>query len=369
MQLPFCDIILLSWNNPYLLKNCVESVLKNTRSPARLIIVDNGSDAQTVRYLRSLKGTASLPVEILYNSINEGFAKGNNRGIRHSTAPYVCLLNNDTVVAPGWLGTLVEAAQTDPIIGIVNPASNSFGGGPAQGNLASVEAYAKSRVEPARLIEMGNAIGFCFLIKRAVIDAIGLLDEQYEKAYYEDADYSLQAKKAGFICVMATGAYVYHLEKSSSGGKTNSSTLLTTRNVDFIQKNRRRFLEKWGEAQRALSPLYLEKSWVCSDQLHETLLAWIQWTRAGHAFVDLLCYNPRNYTLSDLFQRASLMEHADIHLRSYYGNRSLFPWKVLQRALLKRKKPYTLYGSPQRESLRLLNQTQWLHRMRPLALF
>lgn len=360
MQIPFCDIILLSWNNPHLLKNCVESVLKNTLSPARLIIVDNGSDSQTIRYLRSLKGTASLPIEILYNSTNEGFAKGNNLGIRHSTAPYVCLLNNDTVVAPGWLGILISAAQTDPIIGIVNPASNSFGGGHAQGNLASVEAYARSRTEPVRVIEMGSAIGFCFLIKRAVIDAIGLLDEQYEKAYYEDADYSLQAKKAGFTCVMATGAYVYHLEKASSGGET--------RNIDFIQKNRQRFLEKWGEAQRALCPLYLEKSWVASDQLRETLLAWIQWARAGHAFVDLLCCNPHNYTMRDLFQRASLMEHADIHLRSYRGNQTFFPWKVLRRALLKRKKPYTLYGSPQQESLRLLDKTRWIHRMKPFIL-
>ncbi|GEM_PF-984592 len=361
MQLPSCDIILLSWNNPHLLKNCVESVLKNTDSPARLIIVDNGSDAQTVRYLQSLKGTASLPVEILYNPTNEGFAKGNNRGIRHSTAPYVCLLNNDTVVAPGWLGILIEAAQTNPIIGIVNPTSNSFGGGPSESNLASVEAYARSRMEPARLIEMGSAIGFCFLIKRAVIDSVGLLDEQYEKAYYEDIDYCLQAKKAGFICVMATGAYVYHVEKASSGGKT--------KNADFIQKNRRRFLKKWGQPQRALSPLYLEKSWVESSRLRETLLAWVQWTRAGHHFVDLLCYNPHNYTTSELFQKASLMEHADIHLLPYNGPRGFFPWKALKRALLKRKKPYTLYGSPQQESLRLLNQTQWLHQMNPLILF
>lgn len=360
MQLPFCDIILLSWNNPHLLKNCVESVFKNTDSPARLIIVDNGSDPETVRYLRALKGTEILPVEVLLNTTNEGFAKGNNRGMKHSSAPYVCLLNNDTLVTRGWLRIMIEAAQSDSSIGIVNPASNSFGGGPAENNLASVEAYARSRMEPVRLIEMGSAIGFCFLIKRAVINAVGLLDERYEKAYYEDIDYCLSAKQAGFICVMATGAYVYHVEKASSGGKT--------KNVDFIQKNRRRFLNKWGDVQRLLFPLYLEEEWVRSERLAQTLRSLIQWTRTKHAFIDLFCHNPHGYSMRDLFEKSSLMEHADIRLISCGGSRALFPWRALRRALLKRKKPYGFYHSSQPKAARFFDKTRWLHRLQPLQL-
>lgn len=360
MQLPLCDIVLLSWNNPSLLKNCVESVFKNTGLTARLIIVDNASNEETIHYLRSLKSGNRISVTVLYNSTNEGFARGNNRGIRHSSAPYVCLLNNDTLVTPGWLNIMIEAAQTDAAIGIVNPSSNSFGGGPDRFDLAGVEDYAKTRKEQARVVEMGAAIGFCLLIKRAVIDTIGGLDEQYERAYYEDIDYCLQAKRAGFICAMATGAYVYHVEKASSGGRT--------KNIPYIERNRRRFLKKWGRTQRILYPLYLRKLWVESSQLHKTLSRLIQWTRGGHRFIDLACYNPENYAMGELFQKASLMEHADIHLLSFDGNPKLFPWKVLKRALLKRKKPYRFYDSCQPQAKRLMDRTRWLHRLEPVSL-
>ena len=104
-----CDIIVLVWNQPALTRRCVESVLAHTRTPARLLLVDNGSDAPTQAYLASVASHGSVQVQTLRNDTNEGFARGMNRGLRASGAPWVCLLNNDTIVTPGWLTELPRA--------------------------------------------------------------------------------------------------------------------------------------------------------------------------------------------------------------------------------------------------------------------
>lgn len=346
MQTPICDIIVLSWNHPELTQACVQSVLENTKLPVRLIIVDNGSNEETKAILRTFKGTDTVQFEFLYNPANLGFPKGCNQGIQISQAQYICLLNNDTVVYPHWLSEMIQTAESNPQIGIVNPASNAFGEPP-------------DRIPPEKIMtEMGSCIGFCMLIKRVVIDKIGLLDEGYEQAYYEDIDYCLSAKKEGFLCVMAHHAYVSHVGEASSPHK----------NPSYVQRNRRYFFNKWGAVQRILYPLCLDRSWVESPQLSQTLNFLVSQTRKKHIFIDLLCYNPHGYTVVNLFHRANLMEHADIHLLSCNGTRILFPWKVLWQALLKRKKPYGFYGSPHPFATQLLNRTGWFHRMKPLKI-
>ena len=87
-----CDLILLSWNNPEILRQCVDSILRSTRTPSRLIMVDNGSSETGVReYLSSLKGNDTIQIRLIFNTVNEGFAKGMNKGMKASDAPYVCL--------------------------------------------------------------------------------------------------------------------------------------------------------------------------------------------------------------------------------------------------------------------------------------
>ena len=346
MQTPLCDVVIPAWNHPDLTRDCVQSLLEHTEIPARLIIVDNGSDPETIQILRSFKGNDRVALQILYNSTNEGFSKACNRGMRISDADYICLLNNDTLVTHGWLSEMIRIANTQQEIGIVNPASNTFGEPP-------------NRILPEKeVIEMGSSIGFCLLIKRQVIEKIGYLDEGFEQAYYEDVDYCFRAKQAGFLCVLAQRAYVFHVGEASSPSKRPA----------YVERNRQRFLQKWGPAQRILYPIDLEKQWVESDQFPRTLFTLVQHTRNAHAFIDIHCYNPHGYTKEASFRQAGLIEHADIHFIEYNGARALFRWKVLQRALLKRKKPYRFYASSQSEIKQFLDSTHWLHRMKPLSL-
>ncbi|MBI5144186.1 MAG: glycosyltransferase family 2 protein [Candidatus Omnitrophica bacterium] len=239
-----CDIIIPVWNQHAFTKDCIDSIFKNTDNSYRLIIIDNASDDETSVYLDSLKDkNGNPPVLVVRNEKNEGFIKAVNKGIGLSDAPYICILNNDTLVTKDWLETMISIMESHDDIGIVNPSSNTLGQRPAQGE--PVELYAKElKSQSAKYMELGAAIGFCMLVKRIVIQRIGLFDEIYGMGNFDDTDFSRRAIKEGFLCVRACGAYVYHREKTSFN-KVN------TFDKDF-KRNREIFEFRWGKPKRVL---------------------------------------------------------------------------------------------------------------------
>ena len=237
-----CDIIIPVWNQMAFTKDCLESIKKNTfGNDWRLIIIDNASESETKSYLETVKASGELPLVLIRNEENLGFIKAVNQGISASNAPFVCLLNNDTLVTEGWLGEMVRVAGSASGIGIVNPSSNNLGQKPADGEPMALYAQ-KLKQEAGQYVELGAAIGFCMLIKKEVINKIGLFDEIYGMGNFEDTDFSRKAIKEGYICVRACGAYVYHRE-STSFGKVKSF------NEDF-NRNKEIFEFRWGKAQR-----------------------------------------------------------------------------------------------------------------------
>ncbi|MFQ5952592.1 MAG: glycosyltransferase family 2 protein [Candidatus Omnitrophota bacterium] len=234
-----CDIILLSYESPELLKKCVQSVLDHTRVKSRLIIVDNASrDPEVADYLKSLRGNETIEIEKMFSEENLGFAGGMNKGIRLSEAPFICLLNNDCVVTDGWLEEMMAVARSRNDIGLVNPQSNTFG--------------SRSPGRKGIYTELGHAIGFACLIKREVIDRIGYLDESYQGVCYEDTDFSVRAQQAGYISVIAEGAYVFHLEQASRRNLEEKEAI--------YRRNREIFEKKWGKLLRVLYVANGEKS-------------------------------------------------------------------------------------------------------------
>ncbi len=110
-----CDLILLTWNRPDLLKPCIERILRSTRLPCRLLIVDNAStDPEARAYLPTIRGTEWVDTEVIIRPSNDGFSIGMNEGMARSTAPWVCLLNNDILVTEGWLEEMLRVRLGDP---------------------------------------------------------------------------------------------------------------------------------------------------------------------------------------------------------------------------------------------------------------
>ena len=211
-----CDIIIPVWNLKDYTQRCVESVIRNTDYPYRLIIIDNGSEKETKEYLEGLKNDKRLPGYILIrNEQNQGYTIATNQGMEISDAPYVCLLNNDTIVCKGWLREMTAVAESSKEIGIVNPNSNNLG--TKKPWYMSLDRYAEKLLKECKgqYIEMATAIGFCYLIKREVIDKIGILKVGYGLGNFEDTEYSIRAFRNGYKSVFSRGPYVWHAQNAS----------------------------------------------------------------------------------------------------------------------------------------------------------
>ena len=225
-----CDIIIPVWNERELTDRCIESIEKNTTLGYRIILVDNASNTETASYLKDLSEKNKDTVTLMRNEENLGFPKAVNQGIAISNAPYLCILNNDTEVYKGWLEEMINVAELNSDIGMVNPASNNLGYQKPQEGLSG------------KWIEMSSCIGFCMLIKREVVQKIGKLDEIYSPGNFEDTDFSRRAIKAGYKCVMAKGAYVYHVQNTGFKKRKDWD--------EKFKKNQDVFNKRWGKIKR-----------------------------------------------------------------------------------------------------------------------
>jgi GT2 family glycosyltransferase len=220
-----CDIIIPVYNKPDLTENCLKSIEARTRTPYRLILIDNASDEATRTFLEAYKAGRSN-VTLVTNKENTGWVKAVNQGIKLSDAPYVCIMNNDTVVGTDdWLSGLIAVARSQKDIGLVNP---DF-------------AEKENRASGKPFIEIDFCRGYCILAKRAVIDSVGGLDEAYGLGYYDDDDFSVRAIRAGFRCVKANNVTVRHLRDS-----TFTSIFKDDKRMALHEKNKELFYSKWG---------------------------------------------------------------------------------------------------------------------------
>ncbi|NIT55763.1 MAG: glycosyltransferase, partial [Aliifodinibius sp.] len=246
---PLVSIIILTYNQLSKTKECLQSIAQYTTSiKHEVIVVDNGSRDGTVRYLKQWV-TKQPYYHLIRNSKNKGFPAGNNQGIRKARGDYILLLNNDVVVTEDWLSGLVQAIERDNSLGLVGPMTNYISGMQLERdvtyqNQKELQEFAKAyrQRHQGELQTVHRLIGFCLMIKKQVIDDIGLLDERFGKGNYEDDDFCLRANLADYKLAIAREVFIHHYGNSSfSGG-----------NVDYLNslaKNRDIFIEKWKDIQ------------------------------------------------------------------------------------------------------------------------
>jgi GT2 family glycosyltransferase len=210
---------------------CLESVTRHTGLPYSLIVVDDGSNEETARFLAQFADShGALPIR---NEQAHGYTKAANQGLRYSEGEYVVLLNSDTVVTSDWLDRMIACAESDPRIGMVGPLSNtaSWQSIPEIINQAG-DDWAENRLPDGMTADqMGRLVaqysgrlypripflnGFCLMIKRNLIKEIGYFDEEaFGKGYGEENDYCLRAREALWQLAVADDAYVFHGQSRS----------------------------------------------------------------------------------------------------------------------------------------------------------
>jgi hypothetical protein len=221
--LPVVWIVVLNWNRPQDTLECVASLRKLDYPAYHILVVDNGSTDESVSLLRALPD-----IDLLVNEQNLGFGAGNNRGIQYALergADYVLLLNNDTTVSPPLLSRMVEAARSDPQIGIVGPMIYYsdrpdrvwFAGMHFRHGLYVVRRGLHLGPSPDSVEEVDFISGCGMLVHRQVWERIGLFDPRFFM-YYEDLDFCIRAKEVGYRIVCATQAKMWHALSASTGG-------------------------------------------------------------------------------------------------------------------------------------------------------
>jgi GT2 family glycosyltransferase len=224
---PLASIIIVNWNGAAHLPVCLDALRAQTFRNFEVIVADNASHDDSLELL-----ARDYPeVNVVALSRNLGFTGGNNAGIRAARGEIIILLNNDTEVDPHWLEEVVAAFKRHPEAGLVASKMKLFDRRDTfhtAGDFYRLDGIPGNR--GVWMIDRGqydreevvfSACGGSAAYRKSMLDQIGLLDEDF---FYscEDIDLAWRAQLAGWKCVYAPKAVVYHKLSATGGGATAS---------------------------------------------------------------------------------------------------------------------------------------------------
>ena len=258
MQETKLTIIIVNYNTQHLLSRCLDAVSDNLKQiSGKIIIVDNFSKDDSVNYIRQHFNN----VQLITNDKNIGFGRANNQAIAGIEGEYVLLLNTDAFLSANTISDTILYMEANPKIGILGvkltgedgelqPSCRYF---PTLSNIFLIKTGLNKLFSQVQLIDNKNwdatqtqecdwVPGCYYLVRKSVIDQIGLFDPRYFM-YYEEVDHCLRAKKAGWKVLYYADSAVIHLggESAKSEGKLTSgkqlNALQTESELLFFRKN------------------------------------------------------------------------------------------------------------------------------------
>ncbi len=198
-----------------------------------LIIVDNASSDETKEYIKDFKKTR-FNIELIENTQNLGYSKGNNIALKevlNKDYEYIGLLNNDILFTPNWLNDTLSVFNEDSLLGMVSPRIQ-------KGKKITKENYLKKY--KSFLSKFKNKLKYtieplfcCVLIKKEVIEKIGLMDENFSPAFWEDNDYCFRAMYSGYSLAISNQSFVFHNHSTTSSSIDKS---IPKRNKEYFFK-------------------------------------------------------------------------------------------------------------------------------------
>lgn len=214
------SIIIPVWNGRAYLRDCLDALLAQNYTDFEIIAVDNASSDDSADFVAE-----KYPqVRLIRNGRNLGFAGGCNVGLRAAQGDVLVLLNQDTIVQPGWLKALVGALD-DPGVGVAgckilypDGETVQHAGGWIEWPLGLAYHYGKGENDTgqwnnSRTVEYVTGAAMAF--RRDVLERVGPLDEDFWPGYFEDTDFCFRVREAGYEVWYTSNAVVLHRETTS----------------------------------------------------------------------------------------------------------------------------------------------------------
>jgi len=225
---PKVSIIVLNYNGKKWLDTCFQSLQNLDYPNYEVVMVDYDSTDGSVEYVRKNCDW----VRVIESGRNGGFAFGMNTGIRNTTGEYVFLLDTDTIATKDFLQRLVEVAESDPKIAVVSASSINPYNSPLRpfaerypkedaANPSLLDTIYKDYIERVKnekrdmVREADTVSGAMMLIKRKILEDVGLLDETFFM-YWEDTEFNWRVNLMGYKVVNVRDAVIYHLVSTTS---------------------------------------------------------------------------------------------------------------------------------------------------------
>ncbi len=234
------SVIVVNWNGRTHLELCLSSVLRQTLGGVEIVVVDNGSEDDSVAFMQERFRHA---VRIIALGENRGYAGGLNEGIKAARGRYLLALNSDTEVAADALARLVDSADRWPDTGMFSPKILAFEQRDVLDNVGHLLfADGLSRGRGRLEIDRGQydreeeivlPSGCAVLLRRAMLSDVGLFDPDLF-AYCDDTDLGLRGRLAGWRCRSVPAAVVYHKYSAASAAYSPLKAFLVERNRAWV---------------------------------------------------------------------------------------------------------------------------------------
>jgi GT2 family glycosyltransferase len=276
---PFTSIVIPVYNQLDYTRQCVEAI--DATAPEgrwELIVVDNASADGTAEWLAGLS-LRHGSVRAIRNAANLGFGRACNQGMAAAQGEGVLLLNNDAVVLGDWLAGLwapllgdARGGMSGPITNFGRPSQTRRLRDPQGGEDPQAIFVEWTRMHAGVHLPVDDLSGFCLLMTRNVIERLGGFDPCYGLGYFEDDDFSLRARLAGFPLWICEGVLVYH-----HGAITSTATGLAADKLSHSTAKWAIFRDKWrlpsDRGPREFTIDEVRRLWNDAPPLHVPLTA------------------------------------------------------------------------------------------------
>ncbi len=251
------DIVVPVWNRPMETRSCLIDLIEHSPS-ARFILVNNGSDRETERLLQDFAEALDMRALLLSTGYNRGIIRAINIGLERAEAPYIGIMRSTCNVRPGWLDPLMEVAGQRPETGLLSPRV--------------ADHSSKAKVVPQTTRETTTCSLHAMVIRKALFDDIGGLNEDLDGGLWCARDYSRRAYHAGYLTFVVDSPPVSCRKEIQLGSQA--------RREEAVQRSASLFTETWGKEHAFC--IWFPKGTLMAT-LHERWSTLLKGARQGHA--------------------------------------------------------------------------------------